>query len=77
MWHSMVDLSRLRGYCGGWPVNVKAGSQYDASPAFRFVSSPIVTSSICEHPASRETERNEMQAGGRIDLDSISVSATV
>ena len=58
-------------------ISVKAGSQYDASPTFRFVPLPIVTSSICEHPASRETERNETRADDGIDLDSIPASATV
>ena len=33
-----------------------------------YLSSPIITSSICEHPASRETEQNETQADGGIDL---------
>ena len=43
----------------------------------RYLSSPTVTSSICEHPASRETERNETSADDGIDLDSIPASATV
>ena len=33
------------------------------SVSSRYLSSPIVTSSICEHPASRETERNETKRG--------------
>ena len=47
------------------------------SVSSRYLSSPIVTSSICEHPMSRETERNETQADGGIDLDSIPASVTV
>ena len=44
-----------------------------------YLSSPIVTSSICEHPASREKRNitNETSADDGIDLDSIPVSATV
>ena len=47
------------------------------SVSSRYLAPPTVTSSICEYPVSRETERNETRADGGIDLDSIPASATV
>ena len=45
----------------------------------RYLLSTTITSSIYEHPVSRETERNDKKtsADDGIDLDSIPMSATV
>ena len=62
---------------GGKTCRVKAGSQYDASPTFRFVPLHRQFVNIWRLVKRNETKRNAARADGGIDLDSIPASATV